>query len=90
MFNSFVNCQTSDAQSHSSNIPEYLHGAAGSHCPPEHYNLVLNSGTVDRDHAAICTFDLDTWCVDIELAKDNLIHIVLPKAKIIRTLLLLR
>ena len=32
----------------------------------------------------------DTSRVDIELTRNNLTHIVLPKAKIIRTLLLLR
>ena len=53
-------------------------------------NLVLDPGAVDRDHASIGIFDLDTGGVDIELARDNLIHIVLPKAKIIRTILLLR
>ena len=34
--------------------------------------------------------DLDTGSIDIELTRNNLIHVVLPKAKIIRTLLLLR
>jgi len=53
-------------------------------------NLILDSGAVDGDHAAIGIFYLDTGGVDIEFARDNLIHVVLPKTKIIRTLLLLR
>ena len=53
-------------------------------------NLIFYPGAVDGDHAAICIFDLDTGGVDIELTRNNLTYIVLPKAKIIRTLLLLR
>ena len=30
-------------------------------------NFIFNSGTVDRDHAAIGIFDFDTVGVDIEL-----------------------
>ena len=52
-------------------------------------DLVFDSGAVDGDHAAIGIFDLDTSSVDIELTGNNLIHVVLPKTKIIRTLLLL-
>ena len=53
-------------------------------------NFVFDSGAIDGDHAAVGIFDLDTGDVDMELARNNLIHVVLPKTKIIRTLLLLR
>ena len=53
-------------------------------------NLVFDSGAVDGDHATVDIFDLDTGSVDIKLARDNLIHAVLSKARMIRTLLQLR
>ena len=85
--------------SQSSNTPAHPHGAANSHNPPEHYRPVnpvrwlrIYSGQprfrlwCNRwRSAAVRIFDLHTGSVDIEFTRNNLIHVVLPKIKIIRT-----
>ena len=72
---------------HWSIIDQPIQFAGFVHIPGD---LAFDSDTVNRDYATIGIFDLDTGGVDIELTRDNLIHVVLPKTKIIRTLLLLR
>ena len=68
-------------------IDQSIQFAGFVHIPDD---LVFDSGAVDGDHAAVCIFDLDTGCVDIEFIRDLSFHVVLPKAKIIRTLLATR